>query len=260
MSNSLKCDHKTELTYFHSFGIFPFVVGGFTDSLNPCSLTAAVFFMVLLFFFSSQPKLLVVAGASFILAAFLTCFFSSLGIWDLVRSSSLFFVMCRVSYLLIASLALVLAAFSMQRWWDDKKNSSKNVPRILFPWDFKIFDEKKDQKRFGVYLERMVVVFLLAFFLGGVLTLLGSVCPQQIYVSVIVYTLMTQTQIFEVLSSLLVYSFCFVVPLIFIFAFAIIIARSQSLKKMIRGQIGTVKIVYCAFLFAVGLGLVYTFL
>jgi len=263
LSNSLKCDDKPGLAYFHSFGILPFVFGGLTDSLNPCALTAAVFFMVLLLFFSSQPKFLTVAGGSFILAAFLGSFFSSMGIWDIVRSCNLFFVICRISYLSIAVIMLVLAVLSMRHWWADKKGNSKNTRRILFPWDFEMFDKKEDQAKMNI-LKRIshhaVLVFVVAFVFGGAVTLLGSVCPQQIYVSVIVYTLVNQAKIFEVLFSLLVYSFCFIVPLMLIFVFAMIISRSQSLRKIIKEQIGTVKMVYCAVLFAIGLGLIYTFL
>ena len=260
MLNSLKCKSKTNLVYLPSFGLLPFVFGGLTDSVNPCALTIAVFFIVLLCFFSSYPKFLIGAGGAFILGVFLACFFSSLGIWDIVRTSSLFFLVCRISYLVIASLILVVAVLSMKRWWEDKKNVSKNTARTLFPWDIKILDEKNAGNKLNFLRDSPAFVFFFSFLLGVALTLLGSVCPEQINVSVIVYALMSQLQISELLSSLLVYSLCFIVPLIFIWLFALVISNSNRFKKTITEHLGTVKVIYCAVLFAIGLGLIYTFL
>ena len=99
-------------------------MGGFTDSLNPCALTTIVFFVISLFLFLNRRKGMIIFGGCFILGVLGATFFLIMGFGDPVRSSPIFFLMCRVIYLLIALIALGLGVVSLRDWWVYKKTKS----------------------------------------------------------------------------------------------------------------------------------------
>ena len=255
--NSRITPKQTKPTLF-SFGILPFVVGGFTDSINPCALTTIAFFVIVLLFFLNYRKVMLVFGGSFILGVLGTIFFLTMGWGDPVRSSAVFFLMCRIIYLIVALIALGLGTLSLRDWWFYKKTKSKNSLAMKFP----VISKRLDQMLFNLSSDwKSTLWFPLVCIAAGILTaFLMSIYPEQTYISMTVYTLNVQQQPIVSILSLFLYSLCFIFPLVFSFVFVILSLQSKSFLTLTQRYWAGIKIICSAVFFAVGLGLMYAFL
>ena len=255
--NSIITPKQTKPTLF-SFGILPFLVGGLTDSLNPCALTTIVFFVIVLHFFINHRKVMVVFGGSFILGVLGTIFFLTMGLGDPVRSSPLFFLMCRIIYLVIALIALGLGVVNLREWWIYKRTKSMDSFGMKFPMISKKFDQilhkiSPDWKN--------ALWFSLVCVAAGILSaFVMSIYPEQTYISMTVYALNVQQQPMISILSLFLYSLCFVFPLVFLLVFVILSLRLNNFSTITQRYRAAIKIICAAVLIAVGVGLIYAFL
>ncbi len=226
---------------FFSFGILPFVAGGFTDSLNPCGLTVLIFFVTFLLFLNKERRAVVKGGCLFILGLFLSKFLM-IGPLEGIRDLAAFWTVGRFLYLWIALLALVGAGFQMRDWWVCKKSKSESGSslKIAFP--------------------KTILGNPLFSFGGGILLgIVGSICPEPFYLTTFLYALAMEGRLLAVISGWLMYALGFILPLVGVLLLWAGGIRSQRLRTVLEERRAMVKIVCSAVLFAVGLGLIYTF-
>jgi len=240
--------------------LFPFTIGGLTDSVNPCGLTIVVVFVMGLLAFGHLRPVLRKAGF-FVAALFLTKFFMTAGLFEGFRSSSAFFFMGRMIYLLMGAVAIVLAGFHMRDWWVYKKTHSVEAFKIAWPAAIQSASqgvESPENIKAQSPWEKKRWSFLM-FFGGIFMGFLGSVCPQPGYITTLLYAHIGRGRFLQAGFGLLVYSLGFVFPLLGAWALMMWMIRSQMCKSFLREHMAFCKIICSAALFAVGLGLIYTF-
>lgn len=234
------------------------MVGGFTDSINPCALTTIVFFVIFLSFFANHRKGMVVFGGCFILGVLGTIFLLTMGIADPIRSSPVFFLACRIIYIVIALIALGLGIVNLRDWWILKKRKSTGPSGGKFSAIFQRFN----QALLKILADwKNALWFSLVCVLAGILSaFVMSICPEQTYISMTVYTLNVQQQSMKAVMSLFLYSLCFIFPLLFLLMFVYLSSQSKSFLAIAARYGATIKIICSAIFFAIGLGLIYIFL
>ncbi len=253
-----KISPRTTNPTFFSFGILPFVVGGFTDSINPCALTTIVFFVILLSFFVNHRKVMVVFGGCFILGVLGMIFLLTMGFEDPIRSSPIFFLVCRIIYLVIALVAVGLGIMNLRDWWFYKRKKPTDSIGMKFP----VISQRLDQMIVKISSDwKNALWFPFACVLAGILSaFVMSIYPEQTYISMAVYTMNVQQQSMNAIMSLFLYSLCFVFPLVFSFIFIVLSSQSKDFLTIVGRYRSAIKMICSAVFFAIGLGLMYAFL
>lgn len=238
--------------------MLPFVVGGLTDSINPCALTTIVLFVISLSFFANHRKGMVVFGGCFILGVLGTIFLLTMGLADPVRSSPVFFLACRIIYLVIALIALGLGIVNLRDWWIIKRRKSTGFSEGKFSTIF----QRLDQSALKISADwKNALWFSFVCIAAGILTaFVMSIYPEQTYISRAVYTLNIQQQSMNAIMSLFLYSLCFVFPLVFSLIFVSLSSQSKFFLMIVQRHQPAVKMVCSAVFFAIGLGLMVAFL
>ena len=253
-------DHKQTTSLF-SFGLMPFFIGGVTDSINSCALTNLVLFLTLIWSFAPQERRMLVAGLAFILGAWGTSFLTIMGFLEKFRITGTFFLISRIFYLLLALAALMVAWLHMRDWLNFRKTNSVDSFRIKFP----AFTTPLDQVVQPYDLTKKEIlplpgVFWGALIIGGVMGFLGSICPEQIYITAGLYALGVQGQPIVAVFSAFIYSLSFALPLFFFLVLSFWAVCSAKFRAALNGSISTWKIICSAIFFAIGFGLIFTFL
>ena len=253
-------DRKQPTSLF-SFGLMPFFIGGVTDSLNSCALTNLVLFLTLIWSFAPQERRMLVSELAFILGAWGTSFLTIMGFLEKFRMTGTFFLISRVFYLLLALVALMVAWFHMRDWLNFRKTNSVDSFRIKFP----AFTTSSDQIVQPYDLTKKEIlslpgVFWGALAIGGVMGFLGSICPEQLYITAGLYALSVQGQPIAAIFSALFYSLSFILPLFFFLILSFLAVRSAKFRAAFKDSISTWKIICSAVFFAIGFGLIFTFL
>lgn len=233
-------------------------MGGLTDSINPCALTTIVFFVISLFFFVNHRKGMVVFGGCFILGVMGTIFLLTMGLADPVRSSPIFFLACRIIYLVIALIAVGLGVLNLRDWWVYKKRKSADSAGMKFS----VISKRLDQLLAKISSDWKNALWF-PFVCGavGILTaFVMSIYPEQTYISMTVYTLNVQQQSMNAIMSLFLYSLCFVFPLVFLFVFILLSSQSKFFLTIAARYRPMIKMGCSAVFFAIGLGLLHVFL
>ena len=201
---------------------------------------------------------MVIFGGCFILGGLATIFFLTMGLGDPVRSSSLFFLICRIIYLIIALIALGLGVVNLRDWWIYKKTKSTDSLLRKFP----IVSQRLDQMLLKISTDgKNMLWFPFVCIAAGIFTaFLMSIYPEQTYISMTVYALNVQQQPMISVMSLFLYSLCFIFPLVFSLVFVILSFQSKSFLTIVQRHWAAAKIICSAVFFAIGLGLIYTFL
>lgn len=201
---------------------------------------------------------MVVFGGCFILGVLGTIFFLTMGLADPLRSSPLFFLVCRMIYLIFAVIALGLGTLSLRDWWVYKKKKSAdssmlNFPRISQRFDPLLLKISNDWKN--------ALWFPWVSLAAGVVSaLVMSISPEQTYISMTVYTMNIAQERMHSVLYLFLYSLCFVFPLAFSLIFFTLGSQWKEWPMITQRYGAGISIVCAAVFFAIGLGLIYTFL
>lgn len=236
-----------------------FLIGGLTDSLSPCALTNLAFFIAVLAFFSFQPRVMRSAALFFILGIFTVTFLMMTWLMVPVRTSAVFYNVCRIVYLFLGPGVFILGTIHLLEWRRSRR--TKNFDHFLLPFPQSFRGAVRLRRKLidsqTLHSKKTDFLFLLV---GIVLGFIGSVCPEQTYVTTRMYLLANENQIGMFLLLLLAYCGGFVASMLLVLGLGWRVLRSQKLTGWIRNHAGWVKMVYAAVFWAVGLGLIYTFL
>ncbi len=244
------------------YGPFPFLLGGLTDSINPCAVMACLVFIMILNNSGLKLSSIVINGLAFIIAVILVS--SSIlvgGSWNVIFASW-FYQFCRLFYIVTGLGWLFLSWWHIQDWFIFKKT------RTTQDFKIKIFENEVNatvvsptsivdtENKFW----RLFKGWRPAFFWGMVLSFLGSVWPSQFYVNTIIAALALQSQTTALLTSALLYGLAFSVPLFFVWFLWMFTVRSKVSVNFFLKNIGLVKAFCAGFLLATGVGLIWSFL
>ncbi len=216
------------------------ICAGVIDGINPCVISALIFLMGVLAMSGISGRRLAVTGLCYCFGSFITYTLIGLGLLTVVRELSAFYGLRAIINNGIVVLLLIFAAVSI---WDGikfyKTHSGSNV--IL-----------KLPRRLQVLIHRWMKkatsghhLIIAAFFLGGAVTLVETLCTGQIYVPSLVYMMRQDNNFFRHLCLLIVYNLMFTLPVAGVFCLML-----AGLKLRSTINLGKKSIVWSKFVMA----------
>lgn len=201
---------------FGRFEIFPVLFAGLVDGVNPCAFGTIVFFVVYLTMIlkKTQPEIFWV-GVNFILGVFAAYFALGAGFLKFISSVRGMPLLYNGFYLFTGVLSSVLAVLSFV--------DSYSVKRAEKGFPAKVILKLPDFFRWKIYgiiekYTKLKYLVAVAFLLGVVVSLLEFFCTGQVYLPTIMYISGLPDYKFKASAYLVLYSFMFVTPLIFVFS------------------------------------------
>jgi len=234
---------------------FPGLTLGLKESLNPCTVTAVLIFWILLTSRCRTKFQVLIVGTFFLLSSFLTHFCLVFGAFDKFLSLSYINEIISYFYLALGGGFLVWGFLHLTEWWKYKRGGSETswvgyYPSFLRP------QEGSDEKKWFVFVK----YGLMSSILGFVTVLFSIVWPQNYYLFVMYYSVMSGTNILVGFLSILLYSFGIVVPMLIFWLAIIYMINLPRISDWMKRNLSFLKIVTSAIYLSCGWGLIFVFL
>ncbi|MGO9310474.1 MAG: hypothetical protein ACLQDL_15815 [Spirochaetia bacterium] len=215
--------------------VLPVVAAGLIDGINPCAFTTLIFLLASLALAGRGRSEVLVIGSLFSLAVFLSYFLIGLGLFAALRAAT---AVSLVSVLLRWALVAVLFVFAGLSVYDYTLIRAGRASDMLLqlPSSFK--------KRIHASIRTRVRIAALAgssLVLGFLVSLFEFACTGQVYLPLLGYLARMHRQI-DALGLLLLYNFCFILPLLVVFGASYLGVTSARLTAAFQTHMGKVKL------------------
>lgn len=221
MDSTLLLDLRTAPD--QNFSLIAFILLGFVDGINPCAIAMLLLFISLLSF-SDNPKTVLKISFIFISAIFVSYFLFGTILFNTLSSlSGVAPIFKIVPWIIIGISGFVVIlnlydfAVTVLKRYDKVKNQ--------LPSKIQNFNRKMMAKFTNKLEEGSLMVYLIAFFIGVVISFTEFLCTGQAYFTAILHLIHFSSHVGRGMLLLLIYNFIFVLPLITI---AIIAAKTKS--------------------------------
>jgi thiol-disulfide isomerase/thioredoxin len=256
---------KTDLVKrFNSFTPLALIAVGLIDGINPCAVTVIVFFMSFLSLQGYRKREIVVIGLIFIGSVYLTYVSIGLGIFQALYSLRGFWLLTRIINITVGSISIIFSIYALYDFIQYRKNKSTDDMLLSLPQSIKNQIHKvigaqyrtHDRIKESGSKKHLVGLAVSALITGFLVSVLEAVCVAKIYLPTIIFVLKTTSFKLKALIYLLLYNLLFVVPLLVIFGFALAGTTSERFQKILKGHLGTIKILMGIMFLALGIFLI----
>ncbi|QVK17393.1 hypothetical protein KHQ81_11105 [Mycoplasmatota bacterium] len=228
------------------FGFILILFAGLLDGVNPCAMAMLILFISLLVGLSSKKSTLISVSVAYILGLFVTYFL--LGAF-LIHTFEKFepYIQNLTFYIniFIIALSIFLFFFNLHDYFVSKNEEFGKIKNQL-PKGIQKFN-KKLIKIFTKSLndKNIVIVYMISFILGVVISLTEFLCTGQVYLPTIL--IIAQTGGLSGLIKLFFYNIMFVLPLIVLAILAIKTQSTMETSNKIREKLYLIKLVTSIF-------------
>jgi len=209
------------------FSLITFVLLGFVDGVNPCAIAMLLLFISMLSF-SDRSKTLLKISFIFISAIYISYFlFGTLLYQTLSSLSGVAPILEIVPWVIvgISTIVVILNFYdfivSMLRKYDKIKNQ---LPNRIQQFNRKLmasFTKKLE--------EGSIMIYVIAFFIGVVISFTEFLCTGQAYFTAILHLIHFSSHVGRGLLLLAIYNLIFVLPLIVI---ALVAVKTKSVMRV----------------------------
>jgi len=210
----LKEAEKNIVNRFKGLVITTVLFAGLVDGVNPCAFVTIVFFISYLAFVGRKGRTLLLVGLSFTVAVFTTYSLIGLGLLKFLQSLSFIPILARIVYLLTAAGAIILGILCIYDYTKyregDYDDSILKLPDFLHKKINKVIREKVRVRNY----------LLASFVTGFFISILEFACTGQVYLPTIIFVTNIPSLKARAISYLVIYNFCFILPLVLIFLLA----------------------------------------
>ncbi|NSW76600.1 MAG: hypothetical protein HPY68_07470 [Candidatus Atribacteria bacterium] len=223
---------------FQGFTLWVLVGAGLLDGLNPCAFATIIFMVNLLLVLGHNRRRIVEVGTTYAVAVFVTYLLLGVGIFEVWRSLSVYQIISRVVYGVMAGILIVLAVLSLKDAFEYRKTGKDTEMTLGLPkgWRVKINQYLKES-----FTNRGF--FLAAILSGFVISIVEAGCTGQVYLPTIMYIAReVQEYRLRALGYLLFYNAFFIVPLIVVFLSIFFGSQSKALVNFGRKNVFVSKI------------------
>jgi cytochrome c biogenesis protein CcdA len=215
--------------------VIPVIVAGLVDGINPCAFTTLIFLLASLALAGRNRREVLVIGALFSLSVFLCYFLVGLGLFVALRAAA---ALSLVSMLLRWALVAVLLVFAALSLYDYTLIRAGRASEMLLqlPSSFK--------KRIHTAIRTRVRVAALAtssLVLGFMVAIFEFACTGQVYLPLLGYLARMHRKP-DAYGLLLLYNFCFILPLLVVFGASYLGVSSGKLTTALQAHMGKVKL------------------
>jgi hypothetical protein len=237
---------------YETFTLLTVLSAGLVDGINPCAFATIVFFVSFLSFIGRKRREILLIGTFFTAAVFCTYLLIGLGAFRFLQALGMPFFLSRMIFYAVGIVALALGVLNLYDYYRFKKGMLSEMA-LQLPAAIKRMIHaviRANQATSGLLL------VLSASATGFLISILESICTGQVYLPTIVFILKTQGLRARALSFLLLYNLVFIFPLVLIFALTMLGATSDWFGKIMKQNIGAVKILTALFFFGLGILLI----
>jgi len=249
---------------FSGFTPLALIAVGLIDGINPCAVTVIVFFMSFLSLQGYRKREIIVIGLIFIGSVYLTYVLIGLGIFQALYSLRGFWLLTRIINITVGCISILFSIYALYDFIQYRKNKSTDDMLLSLPSSIKNQIHKvigmqyrtHDRIKEPGFKKHLVGLAVSALITGFLVSVLEAVCVAKIYLPTIIFVLKTTSFKLKALVYLLLYNLLFVVPLLVIFGFALAGTTSERFQKILKGHLGTIKILMGIMFLALGIFLI----
>jgi len=235
---------------FKAFSPVAIIAVGLIDGINPCAVTVIVFFMSFLAFQGYRKREIMVIGLIFIFSVYLTYVLIGLGIFGFLYKLQGFWLVTKIINITVGVISILFSIYALYDFIQYKRTKSTDDMLLSLPKGIKDQIHKvigshyraPNKRAEGAFKKNLLGLALSALITGFLVSVLEAVCVAKIYLPTIVFVLKTTDLKLKALSYLLLYNLLFVVPLLVIFFFALTGTSSERFSAILKGNLGTLKI------------------
>jgi cytochrome c biogenesis protein CcdA len=215
--------------------LLPVIAAGLIDGINPCAFTTLIFLLASLALGGRGRREVLLIGALFSFAVFLTYFAVGLGLFAALRAASVVGIVSIILRWVLVAALVVFAGLSIYDYTLIRAGRPTEM-LLQLPGALKrrIHASVRTTARTAALVGSSLV-------LGFLVSIFEFACTGQVYLPLLGYLARVHRQGYAV-GLLLVYNFCFIVPLLVVFAASYLGVSSGRITKVFQRHMGLVKI------------------
>ena len=249
---------------FKAFTPVAVIAVGLIDGINPCAVTVIVFFMSFLAFQGYRKREIMVIGLIFIFSVYLTYVLIGLGIFEFLYKLQGFWLITKIINITVGVISITFSIYALYDFIQYKKTKSTDDMLLSLPQGIKnqihkvigLHYRAHNNTRESTFKKHLLGLALSALITGFLVSVLEAVCVAKIYLPTIIFVLKTTSLKLKALSYLLLYNLLFVLPLFIIFIFALFGTTSERFSAILKGHLGTIKILMGIMFLGLGIFLI----
>jgi cytochrome c biogenesis protein CcdA len=250
---------------FKKFTPLAIIAVGLIDGINPCAVTVIVFFMSFLSFQGYRKREIIVIGMLFILSVYLTYCLIGLGIFQSLYKLQGFWLLTKIINITVGIISISFSIYALYDFIQYKKTKATDDLLLSLPQSIKNQIHKVIGSQYRVHTvarqpgfrRPLLGLAISALITGFLVSVLEAVCVAKIYLPTIIFVLKTTSLKLKALVYLLLYNLLFVVPLLAIFFFALAGTTSEKFQNILKGNLGTIKILMGIMFLVLGIFLIW---
>jgi len=240
--SSSKIEQALEITAspeIRSLKLLPVLFAGLVDGINPCAFAGIIFLITYLATIrnKSAPEIFW-TGVMYIIGVFIVYFLIGLGFLKIFQLVQPRVYISKIMYVIIAVICFILAVVSFWDFYKTKRLSKGEKIKLILQ-----LPESLKTRIYNTITKYGKLKYLIP--IGLILGILVSVfeffCTGQIYFPTIMYIVGVPELRFKGIVLLILYCSAFVLPLIGVFGIVLFGAKSETLERIWRQHISTVK-------------------
>jgi cytochrome c biogenesis protein CcdA len=233
----IKKAHEDLIERFKRFNVFPIILAGLIDGINPCAFATLIFFISYLAYIGRSKREIIYLGVSFSFAVFMAYLLVGAGFLRVIINLAAFSVISKIVYIITACIALILGILNFVDFFRIKEG---HTDKMILQLPMFLKREIHKTIRRGT---KVSLYFISAFLIGLVISILELACTGQIYLPTIIYVSTIPNLRFRAYLYLILYNLMFILPLIIIFILYYIGATSKKIEYAIKGNVYKVKLI-----------------
>ena len=209
------------------FSLITFVLLGFVDGVNPCAIAMLLLFISMLSF-SDQSKTLLKISFIFISAIYISYFLFGTILYQALSSLTGIAPILEIVPWVIVGISIVVVILNLYDFivtllkkYDKVKNQLPNRIQRFNRKLMETFTKKLE--------EGSLMIYVIAFFIGVVISFTEFLCTGQAYFTAILHLIHFSNHVGRGLLLLAIYNLIFVLPLIII---ALVAVRTKSVIRV----------------------------
>lgn len=232
-------------TAFTKITFWAIIGAGLVDGINPCAFAVIIFFISFLTVYKYTRREIIVVGASYCAAVFVAYVLIGLGLFQFLYAMKGFYWVIKGFYILTALLCFAFFALALYDFWIYQKTKKSEKMLLQLPQNLKVrvhkimhffLQDKKDS------LWRLT---LAALAVGFCVSLVEAVCTGQVYLPTVVLIMQDPAFRLRAVMYLLLYNLMFIVPLVVVFALALMGCESKRFNDFFKKHLGLTKLLFC---------------
>jgi cytochrome c biogenesis protein CcdA len=215
--------------------MLPVMAAGLIDGVNPCAFTTLIFLLASLALAGRGRREVLVIGALFSLGVFLTYLGVGFGLFAALRAASAISLVSAILRWVLFAALVAFAGLSVHDYFLIRAGKASEM-LLQLPGALKgrIHASIRARSRSAALAGSSLV-------LGFLVSIFEFACTGQVYLPTLAYLARVQKRA-DALGLLILYNFCFIVPLLAVFAATYLGVSSKRITVLFQAHMGAVKL------------------